>query len=197
MNRHPLPVFLQRMKHSTIQNYGGIPGLSSSLLAGISEHGVVRLMECSREHQEPIIPHSHRFGFHCMVLEGEVRNVIWKREHGWGADQYITSILKYTGAPGRYEKIVGTEPHGWACVSRVYVAGQEYSMSANEVHSIFFSKGAVVLFFEGPNESESSILLEPFVNGERVPTFKIEPWMFKKMEVPAAVPPDTVAGGQL
>jgi hypothetical protein len=54
-------------------------------------------------------------------------------------------------------------------------------MTADQVHSIFFSRGAIVLFFEGSKESDTSIILEPFVNNEIVPTFKVEPWMFKKV----------------
>ena len=55
---------LLRMKHSPVRNYA-IPGLTSSLIGSPSPNGTVRIFECSREHQEPIIPHSHRFSFQC------------------------------------------------------------------------------------------------------------------------------------
>jgi len=172
--------FLQAMKHSPIQNYGGIPGLTSWLIGAPGEHGLVRLMECSREHQEPIIPHSHRFNFRCLVLAGTVRNLVWKHgvKHG---DEYQMSLLGYRGKPGEYAKqAMGVER--WAVISSIYHEGQEYGMAADEVHSIFFSRGACVLFFEGPKVSDSSVILEPVVDGVVIPTFKVEPWMFKKGE---------------
>ncbi len=171
--------FLTAMKHSPIYNYGGIPGLTSWLIGSLSEHGAVRLMECSRTHYEPIIPHSHRFDFHCQVLAGEVRNIIWT-PGSVIADEYIETELTYLNRPGRYEQTHANTATRWTCKSTAYKVGEEYSMKANEVHSIFFSRDAVVLFFEGPTVTDKSIILEPFVNGEVIPTFKVEPWMFKK-----------------
>jgi len=169
--------FLKCMKHSPIQNYGGIPGITSWLIGEPSKWGIVRLMESSRDHQEPVIPHSHRFDFHCIVLAGTVRNIIW--EASPRGDEFQASILTYAGAPGQYRKTSG-EISRWTTVTREYTAGEEYGMSAEQVHSIFFSRGASVLFFEGPTAHDSSIILEPVVDGEVVPTFKVEPWMFKK-----------------
>lgn len=175
--------FLQTMKHSPVRNYGGIPGLTSWLIGSPGPSGLVRLMECSRDHQEPIVPHSHRFDFHCCVLDGQVRNLIWTKQpiHG---DEFQISELVYGGKIGEYRRNKGFIER-WAISSSTYRVGSEYSMKADEVHSIFFSRGAVVLFFEGPTVSETSIILEPFVDGEVVPTFKVEPWMFKRDEVQA------------
>jgi hypothetical protein len=53
-------------------------------------------------------------------------------------------------------------------------------MTADEIHSIFFGRDTSVLFFEGPNVSDTSIILEPVVDGETIPTFKVEPWAFKR-----------------
>jgi hypothetical protein len=174
--------FLQSMKHSPIQNYGGIPGLTSWLIGAPSEQGLVRLMECSREHQEPIIPHSHRFDFHCVVLAGFVRNIIW--EPCVKGDEFQASVLTYSGEPGKYRK-TACASQLWAATTRAYAAGDEYGMTADQVHSIFFSRGASVLFFEGPKVSDTSIILEPVVDGEVIPTFKVEPWMFKTVKVAA------------
>lgn len=175
--------FLKGMRHSTIQNYGGIPGLTSSLIGGLSDRGTVRLMECSRTHYEPIIPHSHRFDFRCQVLAGEVRNILWTRGSSV-ADEYVETELTYLGQPGQYKSQRAEEPTRWASNCRAYKAGEEYAMRAEEVHSIFFSRGAVVLFFEGPQVSDKSIILEPFVDREVVPTFQVPSWAFKKADAP-------------
>jgi len=53
-------------------------------------------------------------------------------------------------------------------------------MKSTQIHSINFAKGTEVLFFEGPTIMDTSVILEPYVDGETVPTFKTEPWMFKK-----------------
>ncbi len=174
--------FLDSLKHSPLSNYGGIPGLTSWIIQRNDDGGLVRLMECSRDHQEPIIPHSHRFDFNCLVLAGKVVNVLWS-DHGGHAfsrgDEYISSTMTYGGQPGQYEKVLGTVSK-WSRSFAEYKAGDEYSMTADKVHSIFFSRGAVVLFFEGPPVSDKSIILEPFVDGEVVPTFSVQPWAFKK-----------------
>jgi hypothetical protein len=172
-----LRTFLRRMKHSPIHNYGGIPGLTSWLIGAPSDAGMIRLMECSRDHHESIIPHSHRFDFHCLVLAGQVRNIIWERV-GRG-DAYQESTLVYQGNPGGYDKQDDGVGH-WGTVTHTYNIGEEYWMSAGQVHSIFFSKGACVLFLEGPRRSDSSLILQPFVDGEVVPTFDVKPWAFKR-----------------
>lgn len=53
-------------------------------------------------------------------------------------------------------------------------------MDAHQIHSIRFLRGAEVLVFEGPEVAHSSVVLEPWAYGERVPTFKVEPWMFRR-----------------
>ncbi len=172
---------INQMKHSPIRNYGGIPGLTSWLISSPGAQGCVRLMECSRTHQEPITPHSHRFDFECLVLAGNVQNIIWEPASisSIGDDEYQSTVLRYSGAPGEYEKESAT--NGWWHIKKyTYQCGDAYRMKADEVHSIFFGRGASVLFFEGPKVSDSSIILEPVVDGEVVPTFKVEPWMFKR-----------------
>jgi hypothetical protein len=168
--------FLPAMKHSPVSNYGGIPGVTSWLIGTPGPKGLVRLMECSRTHEEPIVPHSHRFDFHCIVLSGCVRNVIWTP--GDLGDEFQVSTLKCSDM-GKYQQTLG-EVSTWERCFEEFEEGTEYSMKADEVHSIFFGRDTAVLFFEGPDVRDTSIILEPFVNGEVVPTFKVEPWMFKK-----------------
>lgn len=168
------------MAHSPVRNYA-IPGLTSSLIGLPSPSGTMRLFQCEREHQEPITPHSHRFDFQCWVLRGSVRNRIWSKtyESNPKGDLFQKTRLIYGGEIGIYS----TEPQDvgtWVYDDAEFVAGQCYSMRAHEVHSIFFSRGALVLFFEGATKVDSSVILEPYVDGEVVPTFKVEPWMFKK-----------------
>lgn len=173
---------IEKMKHSPLRNYAGVPGLTSWLIGEKGPQGCVRLFECSRNHDEAIIPHSHRFDFECFVLAGQVRNVIYKPayfKNGPEVDAFWQSSLLYGGACGTYtregDQVVYAERE-----SRTYKAGDKYGMAADEVHSIYFSKGARVLFFEGPQVSESSVILEPWCDGKAVPTFKVEPWMFRK-----------------
>lgn len=172
--------FVRKMKHSPLRNYAGIPGLTSWAIGGMGDPGVgmVRMMECSREHHENIIPHSHRFDLHCIVLAGSVRNVLWKPNVI--GDEYSATSLRASGA-GAYTVMAKGDDRTmkWQVTESRYEAGAEYHMTAKQVHSIYFSRGAVVLFFEGPKVSDESIILEPFIDGEVVPTFKVEPWMFK------------------
>lgn len=174
---------LGKMSRNTLNNYI-VPGLSSSLIGG-EAFGTVRLFESARQHQESIVPHSHRFDFMCLVVAGSVLNEIWTEDAQYGEpalgqepDLFQVSNLIYQGEPGKYER----EP---ACITRYskqatkHEAGEWYGMKAHEVHSIYFSRGAKVLFFEGPAITERTIILEPYVHDEVVPTFEVKPWMFQ------------------
>ena len=168
---------IESMLNTPIRNYA-VPGLTSCLVGG-GDYGRVRLFESERSQQRDITPHSHRFDFQCFVLHGFVTNRIWERQSsGWG-DKFRETALVYLGEPGKYE----TKPVDnsfWTYQDSKYETGTTYSMKAEEVHSIFFSKGARVLFFEGPARLCESIVLEPIVTGEVIPTFKTEEWMFKR-----------------
>ena len=123
-------------------------------------------------------PHSHRFDFQCLVLEGTVHNRVWFKANS--GDPFQETILEHHGTFGDQTRRGAVSTANWSFTQTIYNKGQMYSMKAEQVHSIFFSKGAVVLFFEGPNRSDSSSVLEPVSNGRVIPTFKVEPWMFKK-----------------
>ena len=169
--------FLQKMKHSPIYNYGGIPGLTSWLIGAPSPNGLVRLMECSRDHQEPIIPHSHRFDFECHVIGGHVRNVLWVPTNG--GDEFQSTSMEYCGTPGQYTR-QDVSIQKWSPHSFEYKSGDRYGMRADQIHSIYFGRDTSVLFFEGPSVSETSVILEPHIDGVTIQTFKVEPWAFKR-----------------
>lgn len=172
---------LLAMKHSPVRNYV-IPGLTSWLIGAPSPKGCIRLFECEREHQEAITPHSHRFDFQCWVLAGWVTNRIWgecvfkEREADW----YIAS-QQTKGRMGGYEVSASTRrPYKYR--DATYGPGQWYSMKADQIHSIYFGRGTKVLFFEGPEVTDATTILEPYANDEHVRTFKVEPWMFQRCD---------------
>ena len=82
-------------------------------------------------------------------------------------------LLKYvhTHDPG---------PTYWHQEMYSYLAGDTYFMRHTDIHSIRFEKGSEVLFFEGQPKAPGSAMLEPWVDGQVVPTFKTEPWMFPR-----------------
>lgn len=165
---------LQLMRTNTVRNYV-IPGLDSSLL----ENGKVRLFESSREHAEPITPHSHRFDFFCIVIQGQVTNVTWEPCEAHEGDEFQCSQLTYQGEIGQHD--VSEVSRGyWRPASVRYKQGEIYSMRHNEVHSIYFKRDTKVVFFEGPQLTDHSLIIEPVVNGELIPTFQTQPWMFQK-----------------
>lgn len=177
---------IQAMKHSPVRNYA-VPGLTSWLIGGRSDCGTVRLFECDRDHQEPITPHSHRFDFHCLVLAGEVMNIIWTPEedptnyYGFpdpGKDRYTACTQEFINM-GMYKFHRGDDSR-YKRTNHYYKEGDQYSMKMDQIHSIFFGAGAKVLFFEGPQITNNSVILQPFVDGEVIDTFKVEPWMFKR-----------------
>lgn len=168
---------IEQMKHSRIDNYAGIPGLTSWMLYK-ADKGCVRLFEMFREQEEHITPHSHRFDFSCIVISGEVENTLYVNESMWKEDEYVKTDMVYNSV-GRYERGFN-ETLPLMKKRQTYFTNETYSMKAEEIHSIKFSKGAKVLFFEGETVTDTNVILEPFVYGEHVPTFKVEEWMFKQ-----------------
>ena len=172
---------VEKMRHSTLHNYI-VPGLTSHLIGGDDKHGRVRLFHAERETREFITPHSHRFDFTCVVLRGEVTNTIF--EPGTPCDeQYVMSTINQVcGANGlnEYVHTRDKEPSRWRAIEYIYGTGDTYSMTHDQIHSIKFARGTRVLFFEGPQLSITSSMIEPWENGKVVPTFKTEPWMFEK-----------------
>lgn len=171
---------LLEMRHSPLHNYI-VPGLTSWLIGAPSVNGCVRLFECSRNQQEAITPHSHRFDFQCAVLRGKVTNRLWSRDH---SGDWFQSSTQQCDEAGIYQ----TKPQSvdrWSYFDAEHETGEFYSMLSTQVHSIIFSKDARVLFFEGPRIQEHSIILEPHVDGETIPTFQVQPWMFRKGKLPA------------
>lgn len=170
--------FILQIAHSPLSNYAGVPGLTSYLIGALSEKGCARVFHSLREHEEAITPHSHRFDFECFVLRGEVRNHIWTEGCG---DLFSSTRMKYLGTPGDFEKTeIGFGP--FKKTTSIYSEGEAYRMKHDEIHSINFSRGAVVLFIEGPQRTNESIILQPHVNGETVPTFEVRDWMYKSAE---------------
>lgn len=173
------------MLHSGVHDYV-IPGLTSSLVGG-EGRGKVRAFTQERHHDEPISPHSHRFDFACLVLKGTVRNRVWTEQpNSPAADPYRMLTLRHLGEFGKYTITPNDTHHLWDYEESTYRAGDWYSMKAEDVHNIFFSKGAVVLFFEGPHRYDTSHVLEPVSGGRVLPTFTVEPWMFRRDDAPAA-----------
>jgi len=173
-NLHKLIQILQDMKTSRVANYV-IAGLDSYML----EAGNVRMFENSRNHQDQITPHSHRFDFVCLVLSGYVINKIWTHTNDELGDVFEESVIKYSGKIGEHSKQkCGRNYYNFEC--NKYVEGQCYSMTSEQIHSIQFSKGAKVLFFEGPSLSEESIIIEPVVDDLVINTYESRDYMFKK-----------------
>jgi len=169
---------IESMLTNRIQNYI-IPGLMSRL----ATNGKVRVFTQTTEQMSLIVPHSHRFDLACCVLEGSVENTFWQRASPGNsrASEFAVNEVSYKGNPGSYRVDELPRAH-FVSYSTTYNQNEWYAMSSEEIHSVRFSKGAVVLLFEGPTKSEFSVALEPIVNGVRIPLFKVEDWMFNPKE---------------
>lgn len=171
---------VSQMANSPVRNYIA-PGLTSLLIGG-KGYGMVRMFDSERNTREFITPHSHRFSFTCLVLEGSVTNCVFTGQlTGADDDMFCKGELRIKdGGMGEYQYIPGDDWSYWRETKTAYIVGDTYSMKASEIHSIQFSKNAKVLFFEGPEELSYSYALEPWADGKRVPTFGTAPWMFEK-----------------
>lgn len=172
---------IKKMKHNEIHNYV-LPGLTSSLVGGFGS-GRVRLLSSERDTKEWVIPHSHRFDFGCLVLHGEVENILFTPGAG---NAYAKTTIRYRQNDpfGKYDVERGDETFHFKETVTKYSPGDIYMMESSEIHSIRFGALARVLFFEGPEMTDTSIVLEPWCNGGVVPTFETAPWMFQPRAMP-------------
>lgn len=162
---------LELLEHTPLNNYI-LAGLSSNLLGSTT-----RIFKNTRESIGMITPHSHRFDFQCLVLRGSVTNTLFlPSEDG---DDYQVTATKYLGSPGHYEDLKTCRAM-YLPESQKYSAGDWYGMTSDQIHTISFSRDAVVLFIEGKQKTDRSVYIEPHVNGETIPTMKTESWMFQK-----------------
>lgn len=173
---------IEAMKNNRLGNYI-TPGLSSHLIGG-PNHGKVRVFEASRDTTEFITPHSHRFDFTAVVLQGTAYNTIYtpvseKAHHDLWCCSSITQVCGLDGIL-KFIHLRDETPTCWWSNTTTYPVGSTYSMHHKEIHSIKFSKGTKVLMFEGPQLQDHSQMLEPWVDGKLVPTFRTEHWMFLK-----------------
>jgi hypothetical protein len=65
-------------------------------------------------------------------------------------------------------------------MSTIHRKGAIYDLMAHQFHSVIFSKDSWLLIEEEPEVSNISCMLEPWVNGKRVPVGKTRKWMFTK-----------------
>jgi len=182
MNTEALLKALKPMLHSRVRHYA-TPGLTSCLIGG-NGHGKVRLFLSDRDTREWITPHSHRFDFTCLVLAGSVENILFTRATYYGypnSNLYMTGTIRpKDGGLGGYDIARGGIAEPWVESATKYSEGDTYSMTHRQIHSIRFSRDAIVMFLEGPEVSETSVVLEPYSNEELVPTFETASWMFKR-----------------
>lgn len=176
------------MLNSRLDNYI-IPGLVSQLVGG-AECGKVRLFSTDRTATDFVTPHSHRFDFTCLVLRGVVHNTIFTETTAATGDEWcLSTINQVCGKDGilNYVHERSNSPTRWWQNTSTYQSGDTYSMKYDELHSIQFSRNVRVLFFEGPEVTKQSRMIEPWVNGKVVPTFRTEPWMFERSTAVAAM----------
>lgn len=173
---------IDAMAYNRLANYI-VPGVDSWLLGEAPTGGAkVRVFTATRQAEDWVTPHSHRFGFTALVLNGHVTNMLFERNDRDGELWCTSSIDQVCGPDGirQYKHVRDTAPTSYVRRDTVYGPGEVYSMRSNEIHSIRFARDTMVLMLEGPQETERSIMLEPWVNGQCVPTFRTEDWMFQR-----------------
>lgn len=161
-------------KHSPVKNYV-IPGLTNYL---VGTNHKQRLFYCSRNHQEVITPHNHRYSLQCKVLKGSVVNRSWF-ESGDEGDEYAIFESEYNNEIGNYS----TQEKGKSYFKfrdLLHQEGDSYFIHENSIHSIWFSKDTAVLVEEGKTIRNTNVYIEPVVDGVIIPTIEIKSWMFTK-----------------
>lgn len=176
--------YIEPMLNNRLANYI-VPGLDSAMVGDQGDDfGKIRLFDTTeRATRDEITPHSHRFNFVCFVLSGCVKNAIYYPDDE-GEEWCVSTIDQVCDGDGlrNYTHTRETTPTRFRRVDSVFSTGNVYAMESHQIHSIEFWKGSKVLFFEGPQLTNRSQMIEPWVRGKVVPTFRTEPWMFEQLE---------------
>jgi hypothetical protein len=158
-----------------INNYI-IPGLRSTLLVDrTTSGGRVRRFDMLREQEYFIVPHDHRYNFDCFVLDGGVTHYTYDLEKAQ-KENATHVIVPYDHA----DHAIDTEQPTWVkayMCTESFRAGDRYSLSHADFHSVRFSSGASVLFIEGAQQKPGSSCLLPYSDGRICNTFLWDDWM--------------------
>jgi hypothetical protein len=171
---------VKSLMHSPVRNYA-VPGVTSYLVKETDEY-LFRAFHMERHQITTIVAHSHRFNLYSYVLQGRVMNTIWHPvdEVADDLDAFYKTELNYKNAFGKYDMLdVGLNYYKPS--NHHYEAGDDYYMSSSDIHMISFEKNTLVLIREDKNSYiDKSYILEPVdKNLKRIPTFKVESWMFQ------------------
>ena len=168
---------LKKFATSVRHNYI-VPGLTSMVLArsDAPAGGMVRLFCMERQQEYEVTPHNHRYDFTCLVLAGQVYNRVYESVEGSGSVTH--AIFNYDATT----KGLAHKPLSEVAMAYdelIYETGEWYSMTHEQFHSIRFSRGAEVLFFEGPQITDISQCLLPISHGRICNTFLSADWMMQ------------------
>lgn len=171
--------------NNTITNYV-LAGMHSDMAKNQPKNKsfVQRIFSMKRHQMNTVAPHSHRFDLLSTVVRGTVTNILWTEttaDDPEGDLFQAMAVIPINGGMGKYEKTFHGSPQFFKPMAKVYTAGEKYFMRAADIHSIEFSKGAIVGILEYPQSSEMSLVLEPVVDGVQIPLSKSEEWMFKSV----------------
>lgn len=141
-------------------------GLDSTLLS----EGMFRVFTANYETQVRL-PHSHKYDFACLVLKGSVLNRTYTpienskyKENNELHAEYCVTIQ--TGQLGDY-KFNRQQRQAFQISEKLHSEGEWYQMTSEDIHTIRFSKGAVVLFIEGPAKTDQVEVLFPYASNGR------------------------------
>lgn len=161
-----------------LENYI-LPGMISTELARPAIGGLIRLFHMTREQEYEITPHDHRFGFKCAVLDGCVTNRVYKVDT-CHKDHATHVTVPYD--PSTHSLNEALAKHARANFHEAtYNSGDWYQMEHEQFHAIRFSRGARVLFIEGPEEKSEGSCLLPYINGRICNTFLWRDWMMTEV----------------
>ena len=169
---------MNSVRYNPIDNYI-LPGLTSYVLGRLGVDGpdheapMVRAFVSSRNTPEFVAPHSHVRDLFCHVIAGSVINTNYHEERTARGESWDTYVQTGDFVSGYKHGFAGKRT--FVSVSTVYEAGASYYLLADVIHSIRFSRGAVVLIMEGKKKRQSVTVLQP----PGVQNFEAADWMFK------------------
>lgn len=170
---------------STIENYV-VPGLYSFLLTEKNEDvGCIRAFMQTLHQEYFVTPHSHRYNHEIIMIKGECQQILYEETSIRSDDYsqfYRKSTIEYLNSPGKYRHSLGGHLGQYVRRNKRLEEGQRFRLNSDEIHSIFFNKGAIALIKEGPDIDCMSYILQPIAKDELINTFQVNEWAFRKIK---------------
>jgi hypothetical protein len=176
-----VPDELREYRPTSVVNDYTVPGVNFWELSKCPQTGLKRFgFNAEREPTRYVVPHQHLGGLQFTVLKGTAVNQRFIQPVTGGTLTCLWSVSRIKNTPNGVLRLDGGSVYAMMALDEeVYQTGKTFKLRYDEIHTIRYNKGSVVVFTEGLHQQDAVTILEPLDSmGNPIRMHEIEPWMF-------------------